>query len=168
MTTTALAGVLAVVAAGCVSALVPAAIRGDRRDDVTEPPVTPGPAPAERRRLAAGWADLIDPPAVPELDVPGEPRAALVRPYVDYVGRHQEGGIARNRVAPGWLPPVGAARLRAALDDTAEMDPVEVDDEPEPTPGVAVVYCTRCSPHELVSAADLAGHNARIHGEVAR
>lgn len=46
------------------------------------------------------------------------------------------------------------------------MRPVHLP-APAPQPGAAVVYCTRCSPHELVSAADLAGHNARIHGEVA-
>lgn len=83
----------------------------------------------ERRRLAPNWADRIRMPDVPELCTPGwESQAALVRPYVEhveYVGRHQEGTAGLARVTPDWMPPVGAARLRATLDDTIEMPPIE-------------------------------------------
>ena len=102
----------------------------------------------ELRRLAPDWSDRIRMPDVPELCTPGwESQAALVRPYVEhveYVGRHQEDTAGLARVTPDWMPPVGAARLRAALDDTAVMNPVEVDDKPEPAPGAAGTTATVC------------------------
>lgn len=128
-TATTIAGILAVPTASLIASLVAIlARRDDQTDDVEEAPTAaPAPAePVERRRLVPGWADLLQPPPVPELDVPGEPRAALVRPYVEYVGRHQEDTVDLARVAPDWMPPVGAARLRAAVTETAEMDISEV------------------------------------------
>lgn len=127
-TATTIAGILAVPTASLIASLVAILARRDNQtDDVEETPTaTAPPAPVERRRLVSGWAGLLQPPSVPELDVPGEPRAALVRPYVEYVGRHQEDTVDLARVAPDWMPPVGAARLRAAVTETAEMDISEV------------------------------------------
>jgi hypothetical protein len=40
-------------------------------------------------------------------------------------GRHSEDTIDLHKVAQGWMPPVGAARFRAAVDATAEMTAVQ-------------------------------------------
>jgi len=127
-TATIIAGILAVVSAGCISAIVAIVAAGGDDEAEETPPTTTAPAPdPERRRLAPDWADLIRMPDVPELRAPAlESQAALVRPYVEYVGRHQEDTVDLARVAPDWMPPVGAARLRAAVTETAEMDISEV------------------------------------------
>jgi hypothetical protein len=80
--------------------------------------------PDERRRLTDDWPQQISPPDMPEL---GEPE--LVRPYVRG-GRHRQEDTVdltalRRELGVGQMPPVGAARLRAALDETAQMGAIQ-------------------------------------------
>lgn len=72
----------------------------------------------EFRRLAAGWPQQIT------TDMPELPEPAFIRRYVveapdgltEYVGAHQEATVDLRKVAPGWMPLIGAARLHAAVD----------------------------------------------------
>lgn len=70
------------------------------------------------RHAAPSWWDLVDPApdAGPNPDLP---QPALVRPYVP---QHDVDTVDLARVAPGWMPTIGAARLRAGWGETAEMD----------------------------------------------
>lgn len=48
----------------------------------------------------------------------------LVRPYVLPRGRHRRETAGLDWRPAGWRPPVGSARIHAALDETAEMEAI--------------------------------------------